>query len=334
MCLLVSGVVAWLTRRARGLPTSNMFKGGGIGALFGGKKPDDGGGAPSPGGGRGPRVAGIGALLGSPDTRRGSATPTGGARRAAPAPEIADGDMPALFARAQELLDKTNRRAELGSRTVRRHPSHRRPRVPNDGRRRILEFRSLDATRRPAPRPRPTDLPFPPPRPRRAARRRQPTVHARQRNQTPGRSPSRGDPESHRRGRTRRVDRATRLPRRRRRLGGGARDGRRGTRRGTRTVAGFAEPHSPRRARGRHVRGPRRVPRERDPEPFAPGLGVSDGPLQRVGPHPFHADGLSSDRRRGGYRRRAPTADVIHPVRRRGPRRARRVHVRVFRSGV
>ena len=332
MCLFVSGVVAWLTRHARGLPTSNMFKGGGIGALFGGKKPDDGGGAPSPGGGRGPRVAGIGALLGSPDTRRGSATPHRRSETRSPRPEIADGDMPALFARAQELLDKTNRRA---GRQPHRTTSSLAPSSAGAERRstRILEFPLARRDPTPSPTP-PTDrltVPAAPPATRSPKTTADSSCASTKSNAWSVAFARRS--RSHRRGRTRRVDRATRLPRRRRRLGGGARDGRRGTRRGTRTVAGFAEPHSPRRAR-RHIRGPRRVPRERDPEPFAPGVGVSDGPLQRVGPHPFHADGLSSDRRRGGYRRRAPTADVIHPVRRRGPRRARRVHVRVFRSGV
>lgn len=151
-----------------------MFKGGGIGALFGGRKPDDGGAAPSPGGGRGPRVAGIGALLGSPDTRRGTTTPT---RRAAPAPEIPDGDMPALFARAQELLDKTNRRAELGSRTVRPTPPRPATRVgivvrgcrtmtSDDDEISGIAPARRDPTPAPrAPRPRPTDSPSPPSRP-------------------------------------------------------------------------------------------------------------------------------------------------------------------------
>jgi hypothetical protein len=282
-----------------------MFKGGGIGALFGGRKPDDGGAAPSPGGGRGPRVAGIGALLGSPDTRRGTTTPT---RRAAPAPEIPDGDMPALFSRAQDLLDKTNRRAELGSRTVRPTPPRPATRVgdivrgcrtTSEDEIARRELRPLDATRRPpapAPRLRPTDSTFPPPRPRRAARGRQPTVHARQRDQAPGRSPSRGDPESPRRGRTRRVDRAARLPRGRHRLGGGARDRRRrtraGTRRATRAVLRFAEPLRLRRARGRHVRGPRRVPRAR-PEQSR----LRDGLDRDHHHHHHHGD----DNHSGGY---------------------------------
>ena len=341
MCLLVSGVVAWLTRRARGLPTSNMFKGGGIGALFGGKKPDDGGGAPSPGGGRGPRVAGIGALLGSPDTRRGSATPTGGARRAAPAPEIADGDMPALFARAQELLDKTNRRAELGSRTV-------RPRTVVRGCRTTVDAESSNSARSTRPDAQPHAPDRPTHRPRRPARDAQPEDDSRQ---------------------FMRVNEIKRLVGRLRAAipnltDAGERDAwtaqlvflEEDVASAVERVTGAAEPaagpapslDSPNPtvpvAPGGGMFAGLDVshPREPDPGPgpFAAfgrvsvGLGVSDGPLQRVGPHPFHADGLSSDRRRGGYRRRAPTADVIHPVRRRGPRRARRVHVRVFRSGV
>ena len=70
------------------------------------------------------------------------------------------------------------------------------PRTVVRGCRTTVDARSSDSLARrdptPSPRPRPTDLPFPP------ARDAQPeddSRHARQRNQAPGRSPSRGDPD-------------------------------------------------------------------------------------------------------------------------------------------
>ena len=96
-----------------------MFGGGGIGALFGGKKPRDGAGASSPASGRARASPGVGANPGtaaSPNRHRFG--PTSPPPRASPGREIADGDMPALMALAQELLDETRRRSELGARTA------------------------------------------------------------------------------------------------------------------------------------------------------------------------------------------------------------------------
>ena len=107
-----------LGRAPRSRPAS-MFGGGGIGALFGGKKPRDGAGASSPASGRARASPGVGANPGtaaSPNRHRfGPASPPSGA---SPGREIADGNMPALMARAQELLDETRRRSELGARTA------------------------------------------------------------------------------------------------------------------------------------------------------------------------------------------------------------------------
>ena len=94
-----------LSRASRSRPAS-MFGGGGIGALFGGKKPRDGAGPSSPASGRARASPGVGANPGtaaSPNRHRfGPASPPSGA---SPGREIADGNMPALMPRAQELLD-------------------------------------------------------------------------------------------------------------------------------------------------------------------------------------------------------------------------------------
>ena len=71
-----------------------MFGGGGIGALFGGKKPRDGAGASSPASGRARASPGVGANPGtaaSPNRHRfGPASPPSGA---SPGREIADGNL-------------------------------------------------------------------------------------------------------------------------------------------------------------------------------------------------------------------------------------------------
>jgi hypothetical protein len=109
-----------------------MFKGGGIGALFGKKPPSSPSAAAAAGGGRSPLSAGgLGALLGGGAGGGGAGSTPASAKKTSSTPasngrgggggrqDIPDGDMPALFARAQDLLEKTRKRAEMGSQSVR-----------------------------------------------------------------------------------------------------------------------------------------------------------------------------------------------------------------------